>query len=101
MNYKKYAKSLEDVISRVYMEDDTRIVVNHMCLLLRDEADDNITRYIRVEWPEYQYFMNHPKWNDCLLTDDNAYMIPEEIYEEVTENIYEDVIAQLTPQTHV
>ena len=84
MNYKKYAKELEEIISRISLDDSTRVLVNHLCLMSRDKCEDGMTRYVRVDWPEYQYFMNHKRWNECLLTDDNAYMIPDDLYEEVT-----------------
>lgn len=48
-------------------------------------------KYILVSWPEVQLFMDHPRWSECIFCTeieghpcpDNAYMIPEEIYEEV------------------
>ena len=49
-----------------------------------------MTKYIEVEWPEYQYAMHHPRWNECLFVDNpssgsmsSSYMIPEDIYNEV------------------
>lgn len=42
-----------------------------------------MTKYIKVEWPEYQFFMDHPRFGECCyLVEDNSYMIPEDIYEE-------------------
>ena len=48
-------------------------------------------RYILVGWPEIQDFMNHPRWSECIFCmeieghpcPDNAYMVPESLYEEV------------------
>lgn len=44
-------------------------------------------KYIEVEWPEYQYAMNHPRWNECIFVSNenvsSSYMILEDIYNEV------------------
>lgn len=48
-------------------------------------------KYILVEWPEIQLFMEHPKWNSCIFCQeieghpcpDNAYMVPEILYNEI------------------
>lgn len=60
-------------------------------------------RYILVTWPESQQFMDHERFNECLFVQDidghtevgsSAYMIPEDIYFEYTENplaYYEDL----------
>lgn len=44
-----------------------------------------MTKYIKVDWPEYQEFMELPNFREeCyLLADENSYMVPENIYEEV------------------
>lgn len=44
-----------------------------------------ITKYVKVDWPEYQSFMELPNFKeDCyLLAEENSYMIPEELYNEV------------------
>lgn len=51
-----------------------------------------MTKYILSQWPESQYFMEHPRFSECLLVTDldghtevgsSAYMIPEDIYNEV------------------
>lgn len=47
-------------------------------------------KYILVQWPESQEFMNHPRFKECLLVDatfnsevgSSAYMVPEDIYEQ-------------------
>lgn len=53
-------------------------------------------RYILVQWPESQFLMEHPRFNECLLISNidghrdvgsSAYMCPESIYEEVFDNI--------------
>lgn len=50
-------------------------------------------KYIEVEWPEYQYAMEHPRWNECLFVDtpesnpvSSSYMIPEDLYNEIYNN---------------
>lgn len=45
-----------------------------------------MVKYISVEWPEYQYFMDHPRFRDeCYYCPDaSIYFIPEDLYEEVT-----------------
>lgn len=49
------------------------------------------TKYILINWPDYQLFMDHPRFKDdcynCLEV--NAYFIPEDLYEEVTNPPYE------------
>ena len=50
-----------------------------------------LERYILVEWPEIQTFMDHPRWSECIfcmgieghLCPDNSYMVPESLYKEV------------------
>lgn len=43
------------------------------------------TKYIAVEWPEYQIFMEHPRFReDCYFCPDaSIYFIPEDLYDEV------------------
>lgn len=51
-----------------------------------------MTKYIMVAWPEIQYYMDHERWNDCIACQnvrnhqcpDDAWMVPEEVYEEVS-----------------
>lgn len=48
-------------------------------------------RYIRVCWPEIQYFMEHKRWNECVFCmeikdhpcPDSTYMVPESLFDEV------------------
>lgn len=48
-------------------------------------------KYILVEFPEVQKFMDHPRWKECIFCEeikghpcpDCAYMIPESLYKEV------------------
>ena len=42
-------------------------------------------KYIAVEWPEYQIFMEHPQFREeCYFCPDaNLYFIPENLYNEV------------------
>ena len=44
-----------------------------------------MTKYIAVEWPEYQTFMEHPRFREeCYYcADANTYFIPEDLYNEV------------------
>lgn len=44
-----------------------------------------MTKYICVEWPEYQIFMEHPRFEDeCYYCPDSSvYFIPEDLYNEV------------------
>ena len=44
-----------------------------------------MTKYIAVEWPEYQIFMEHPQFREeCYFCPDaNLYFIPENLYNEV------------------
>ena len=52
---------------------------------------DTLQKYVLVNWPEVQLFMDHPRWSECIfcmeiagyLCLDTSYMVPEEIYEEV------------------
>lgn len=49
------------------------------------------TKYILVTFPEIQDFMDSSRWNECIFCQeteghpcpDNAYMIPEDLYNEV------------------
>lgn len=83
MDWKNYAKDLEEIISRIEVPDQTRVLINALCSMVRDKHDVPCTRYIRVEWPEYQHFMDSSRWEECIQTSDNAYMIPEDVYDEV------------------
>lgn len=48
-------------------------------------------KYIRVEWPEYQQFESHPKFKEeCYYSaDSNVYFIPEDLYNDILNKIYE------------
>lgn len=49
-------------------------------------------RYVLVSWPEIQYFMDHPRWCECIFCteieghpcNDSTYAVPESLYEELT-----------------
>ena len=51
-------------------------------------------RYILVEWPEIQEYMDHPRWSECIFCieipghpcPDVAYMVPETLYNEINYN---------------
>lgn len=42
-----------------------------------------MTKYIKIDWPEYQYFMEYPDFREiCFFcAEDNSYFIPEDLYE--------------------
>lgn len=44
-----------------------------------------MTKYILVEWPEYQVFMEHPRFSEVChyCPDSNTYFVPEDLYNEV------------------
>lgn len=51
-------------------------------------------KYFAVEWPEYQIFMDHPKYKEeciigtTLLENNISYlMVPEDLYKEVYEHV--------------
>ena len=46
-----------------------------------------MTKYIGVDWPEYQIFMEHPRFEDeCYYCPDaSVYFVPEDLYDEVME----------------
>lgn len=46
-----------------------------------------MTKYIRVDWPEYQLFMDHSRFRDeCYYCPDaSVYFVPEDLYDEVME----------------
>lgn len=52
---------------------------------------DSLEKYILVNWPEIQMFMEHPRWSECIFCteipghpcDDSTYAVPESLYKEV------------------
>ena len=50
-----------------------------------------MTKYIKIGWPEYQGFMEHPDFHEkCFFcAEDNSYFIPEDLYEETKYPPYE------------
>ena len=42
-----------------------------------------MTKYIKVDWPEYQEFMEYPDFREiCFFcAEDNSYFIPEDLYD--------------------
>lgn len=42
-------------------------------------------KYIKVDWPEYQDFMDYPKFREeCYFcSDSNSYFIPEDLYGQI------------------
>lgn len=50
-----------------------------------------LEKYILVEFPEIQKFMEHPRWGECIFCveiyghpcPDQSYMVPESLYKEV------------------
>lgn len=56
-----------------------------------------MVKYICVEWPEYQFFMDHQRFRgECYYCPDaNVYFVPEDLYDEVMNKLefpkkYED-----------
>ncbi len=49
------------------------------------EDQSGPTKYILIEWPDYQYFMDSPRWKECISVNGpiSAFMIPEDLYNEV------------------
>lgn len=49
-----------------------------------------MTKYICVEWPEYQIFMEHPRFEeDCYYCPDSSvYFVPDDLYNEVMNSSY-------------
>lgn len=51
-----------------------------------------MTKYILVDWPEIQMFMDHPRYKECYMCESldedaspcSVYMVPEDLYDEVT-----------------
>lgn len=40
-----------------------------------------MTKYIKLNWPEYQEFMELPEFDKCFYcTEDDSYFIPEYLY---------------------
>ena len=48
-----------------------------------------MTKYIKIDWPEYQYFMEYPDFREiCFFcAEDNSYFIPEDLYNKVTQKL--------------
>lgn len=40
-------------------------------------------KYILVSFPEIQYFMENKRWNECVAGIDGNYFVPEDLYNEV------------------
>lgn len=40
--------------------------------------------YILCAFPETQYFMHHPRWNECMIAENmsDCHLIPEDLYEQ-------------------
>lgn len=69
----------------------TQTMVNRIKSNTSLVLQQTLERYILVEWPEIQTFMDHPRWSECIFCTeieghpcpDNSYMVPESLYEEV------------------
>lgn len=48
-----------------------------------------MTKYIKYDWPEYQEYMEHPKFREdsYYLAEHNSYMIPEYIIDEIDKGL--------------
>jgi hypothetical protein len=56
--------------------------------------DKSTNKYIQVEWPEYQYFMDGSRWNECIPVTDgdiSSYMIPEDYYNEIVHKLEKEI----------
>ena len=42
------------------------------------------TKYLKIEWPDYQYFMDKP--NVYFCEKDNTYFVPEELVNNISKN---------------
>lgn len=48
-------------------------------------------KYVLVSFPEIQYFIEHPRWNECIFcmsiegheVEDSTYAVPEDLYNEI------------------
>ena len=48
-------------------------------------------KYVLVNWPEIQVFMEHERWEECVFCmeipghpcEDSTYAVPESLYQEV------------------
>ena len=87
MNWKKYASALEEILMGIELRPRARSRVNELLDNIKHKCDDGEIRYILVEWPEYQYFMDGLDWSKCIRTEDNSYMVPEDLYYDVINQI--------------
>ena len=52
-------------------------------------------KYVLVGFPEIQDYMDHNRWNECILCislpehpcEDSTYAVPEDLYDELNGNI--------------
>lgn len=52
-------------------------------------------KYVLVSFPEIQYFMEHPRWSECIFCQEieghpcegSTYVVPEDLYYQVTREI--------------
>lgn len=49
-----------------------------------------MNKYVLVEWPEIQDYMDHPRYNECYIVTPiigenyiSTYVVPEDLYEEI------------------
>lgn len=44
-----------------------------------------MTKYIKVDWPEYQDYMHNEEFYEVsyYIAEDNSYMIPEDLVENI------------------
>lgn len=69
----------------------TRTITNRIKINTSPVLHKILERYILVEWPEIQNFMDHPRWSEYIFCmeiaghpcPDNSYMVPESLYKEV------------------
>ncbi len=47
-------------------------------------------KYIKVDWPDYQEFIELPEFDECFYcVEDNSYFIPEYLYNKTTLNSFQ------------
>lgn len=66
-------------------------MTNRIKINISPAFQQTLEKYVLVEWPEIQIFMDHPRWGECIFCTeiighpcpDGSYMVPESLYKEV------------------
>ena len=80
INYKQYSKRLEQILFALDLPEPTRILVDRLVESERAKVHEDKNRYIRVEWPDAQYFMDDERWERSVAYEDGSYLVPEDLY---------------------